>query len=109
MRNAERRSLSGYRPGTGQTRITAGTSLSTTVQSGALPAGLWKDLPEPGRDDTRGDGRNRGRDVAGEDPGDHRNAPPGALPMDAGAAHLHRQETLGEAAPARHPDVVGQT
>src|SRR6266516_1060271 len=78
------------------------------VQPGPVSARLREALPERGRNDSRGYERDRGWHQPRQDRGDHHRAPPGALPVDSGATHLHREEgNDDDEASAGVADMVG--
>ena len=108
MRNADSRSLTGDHPRTRQERTATGETVSPPVQPGTVSACLREDLPQRRCHDPRRQRGDRGRHEPEEDSGDHRGAAVRALPVDPGAAHLHRQEELVEEASAGAADVVGQ-
>src|SRR4051794_20183399 len=60
------------------------------------------------RNDPRGHPGDRGRHEPRQDRGDYHRAPSGVLPVDSGAAQLHRKEGNEQEAPAGIADVVGQ-
>src|SRR5438552_1092653 len=78
------------------------------LTAGPPVAGVWAHPSERRGDDPRRDRRDRGRDVPGEDPDDHRRRSPRTVSVDAGPARLHREEELDEEAAPGDSAVVGQ-
>src|SRR5258706_16206585 len=98
MRNANRRDSLEHPPGMRRSRTAAGSIVPPAVQPKSLSACLWKNLPQHRSHDSRSHLRNGGWHGADENRRHDPGPADGAVSMDPGATHLHREETLEEVA-----------
>src|SRR5260370_7379016 len=105
---AERRNGTGCPPRSWQERPAVQRTIPADVQQGTVPDGLRADLRQPRRDDARGQLRDRGRHVRGEDRRHHRGDAPRALPVLSRPPGVHPEKE--RETPATGPAImVGQT
>src|SRR5689334_3931521 len=105
--NAESRNGTGCPPRPWQERPAMQRAVPTDVQPRSVSAGLRENLRQPGRHDPRGQRRDRGRYVRGQDRPDHRSDAARTVSLQSGPAGL-RPEKEWETTTAGTAVLVGQ-